>query len=297
MASSIASSMGGPCGSVDSGRAKCRGPLCARRALLSAGPRQQARPLACPALPGRAAATTPGTTCLPRPKWSQVGERTVAATPQAVTCACAHPSMPPPPLPLHLCPPVPTSPPPRPHLAPTSPPPRSHLAPTSPHPAVYLFRIVSFTAELFLFLYAGFSMWSTTLWQGDIYTRVGAQRGGGGAAATGGRAHQGSRGAQHSWYAPILPLAHWHGPAADAGGLEALADGPSSPRLLPCAAGQRDADGRPAGGGAGGARVCGARPHPHPPHPAGQHVAPRGLQNHSPPVGRHLVGWQHARGR
>jgi hypothetical protein len=44
---------------------------------------------------------------------------------------------------------------------------------------VYLFRILSFTSELFLFLYAGFSMWSTTLWQGDIYSRVGGGRGAG----------------------------------------------------------------------------------------------------------------------
>ena len=47
-----------------------------------------------------------------------------------------------------------------------------HTCIWSPHPnvslppgAVYLFRILSFAAELFLFIYAGVTMWSVTLWK------------------------------------------------------------------------------------------------------------------------------------
>lgn len=39
------------------------------------------------------------------------------------------------------------------------------LSPSAKVVTVYLFRILSFTSELFLFLYAGFSMWSSALWR------------------------------------------------------------------------------------------------------------------------------------
>lgn len=42
---------------------------------------------------------------------------------------------------------------------------RTLALPRSPIPAVYLFRILSFMAELFLFIYAGVTMWSVTLWR------------------------------------------------------------------------------------------------------------------------------------
>lgn len=55
-----------------------------------------------------------------------------------------------------------------------------HTCIWSPHPnvslppgAVYLFRILSFAAELFLFIYAGVTMWSVTLWQdSEEFTKV-----------------------------------------------------------------------------------------------------------------------------
>ncbi|KAL4425563.1 hypothetical protein ABPG75_009579 [Micractinium tetrahymenae] len=42
------------------------------------------------------------------------------------------------------------------------------LSPSAKVVTVYLFRIASFSSELFLFLYAGFSMWSSALWRGDL---------------------------------------------------------------------------------------------------------------------------------
>jgi hypothetical protein len=39
---------------------------------------------------------------------------------------------------------------------------------------VYLFRILSFAAELFLFIYAGVTMWSITLWRdSEEFTKAG----------------------------------------------------------------------------------------------------------------------------
>ncbi|KAI3438747.1 hypothetical protein D9Q98_001166 [Chlorella vulgaris] len=45
------------------------------------------------------------------------------------------------------------------------------LSPSAKVVTVYLFRVISFTSELFLFLYAGFSMWSAELWKGEVYSR------------------------------------------------------------------------------------------------------------------------------
>lgn len=42
------------------------------------------------------------------------------------------------------------------------------LSPSAKVVTVYVFRIASFSSELFLFLYAGFSMWSSALWRGDL---------------------------------------------------------------------------------------------------------------------------------
>ncbi|KAL4426691.1 hypothetical protein ABPG77_004747 [Micractinium sp. CCAP 211/92] len=42
------------------------------------------------------------------------------------------------------------------------------LSPSAKVVTVYLFRIASFSSELFLFLYAGFSMWSSALWRGNL---------------------------------------------------------------------------------------------------------------------------------
>lgn len=40
-------------------------------------------------------------------------------------------------------------------------------------PACLSSRMLSFLSELFLFIYAGFGSWSTSLWQHSIYTKVG----------------------------------------------------------------------------------------------------------------------------
>lgn len=45
------------------------------------------------------------------------------------------------------------------------------LSPSAKVVTVYLFRILSFLTELFLFLYAGFGCWSTSLWHGGIYRK------------------------------------------------------------------------------------------------------------------------------
>ncbi|GAB4816740.1 hypothetical protein N2152v2_003786 [Parachlorella kessleri] len=45
------------------------------------------------------------------------------------------------------------------------------LSPSAKVVTVYLFRILSFITELFLFIYAGFGMWNTRLWHGGIYSK------------------------------------------------------------------------------------------------------------------------------
>lgn len=52
-------------------------------------------------------------------------------------------------------------------------PPRLLLSDASVSGCRYLFRIISFLTELFLFIYAGFGMWSSSLWRHSIYSKVG----------------------------------------------------------------------------------------------------------------------------